>query len=657
MTKFPHVFSPFKIGNTEVKNRIEVAPMGTCLPTPEGRVTRELVEFYKTVARGGPGTVVIGECAVDDEYARAHVGLLHAGDDGAIPGLNALAEAVQRYGARISIELNHSGRLVHPNMLGGKSPIAPSPIMSAREELSAQSEGREPVIPREMDQEMIESVIAHFVAACNRCLTAGFEMVMLHGGHGQLLGQFLSSAVNRRTDKYGGSLENRSRFALEVLTAIRKKVGNKLAIEYRISADELIPEGTHLEETIEFLKVIKDKIDLVNVSLGGIFDARYTPFMSQPTYLPYMYNAGRAGQIKEALKIPVTAVGSIMDLEMAEEIIAQGKADIVAMGRAQLADPDLVGKSFKGQAANVRPCIRCSTCGVRSVNMQVRCVVNPVACRELEYPEIGVAKKRKKVVIVGGGPAGMQAALIACARGHKVTILEKEKALGGSLIAAAAPDFKPDMKKFLAWLIRETQKSGAEIKLSTEVKPGLIKSLKPDVLIVAAGADPLLPDIISVNGSNVVTAADVDTGKAKTGNKVLVVGAGMTGCETALHLALKGSEVTLVDMVSEAEIAADTVLPNRIVLLSMLQENNIKIMPELKLFEINEKAAVVEDKAGARTNIVADTIVLATGVKPRSKLADDLKETGFEFYIIGDCSRPRNLMGAIHDGFNVAVEL
>ena len=309
MQLYPHVFSTLKIGNVEVKNRIEVPPMGTCLPTPEGRVTRELIEFYKNMARGGPGLVVVGECAIDDEYARAHVGLLHAGDDGAIPGLNALAEGVQRYGAKVSIELNHSGRLVHPNMLNGKSPIGPSPVISVREQLSARAEGREPVPVQQMDQEMIDRVVGHFADSCKRCLIAGFDMVMLHGGHGQLLGQFFSPGVNKRQDKYGGSLKNRARFAVEVLEAVRKKVGNKLAIEYRISADELVLEGTHIEETIAFLKIIQDRIDLVNVSLGGIFDPRYTPFMSQPTYLPYAFNVERAAKIKKALKIPVACVG------------------------------------------------------------------------------------------------------------------------------------------------------------------------------------------------------------------------------------------------------------------------------------------------------------------------------------------------------------
>jgi len=654
---YRHVFSPLKIGNVEVKNRIEVPPMGSCLATPEGRITSELIEHYRTFAKGGAGIVVVADTAVDDEYARAHFGLTHAGDDGAITGLNAIMEAVHRYGAKVSVELNHSGRLVNPNMLHGKSPIGPSPIISEREERTARLDGRKKVPVVEMDQDMIDRVVDHFAAACFRCLQAGFEIVMLHGGHGQLLSQFVSPAFNKRQDNYGGSLENRARFVVEVLTAIRKKVGNKLAIEYRVSGDELIPEGLHEEETIEFLKIIEDKIDIVNVSLGGIFDIKYTPFMSQPTYFPHAFNVHRAEKIKKALRIPVSCVGSVMDLATADRIIAEGKADIVAMGRAQLADPELVNKSMRGEIEEIRPCIRCGTCGTRSEKFQVRCVVNPVACREVEYNKIEPAEKKKKVVIIGGGPAGMEAAIIASSRGHKVTLFEKEAVLGGVLRAAAAPEFKPDMKNYLDWLMKKTKRSSVTIKLNTAATVASVKSLKPDVLIVAAGGEPNIPDIRGIKKSNVVKAADVDTGKVKTGKRVLVAGAGMTGCETAIHLAMQGKKVTLIDMVTEDEIAGDTNTPNRITLKDMLKKNGAQLITEVKLDEIKEKAATVIDKNWNRTEIPADTVVLALGVIPGSAGANKFKGLAPETYVIGDCSSPRNLMGAVHDGFNIAVEI
>ena len=658
MDNYKHVFSPFRIGNVEVKNRIEVAPMLSSMATWDGYVTRELIEFYRSLAKGGAGIVTLGDTAVDDIYARGHFSQMHLGNDGVITGLNMLVEAVQRYGAKISVEIDHSGRLVSQRILRGKSPIGPSSIISAREELVARLEGRKPVPVQEMDQEMIDLVIEGYVAACNRCLLAGFEMIMIHGGHGQLLAQFASPLSNKRIDKYGGKLENRARFAVELLTAIRKKIGNKLAIEYRISADELSPEGMHLEETIEFIKIIEDKIDLVHASLGGVADRKYTAYMSQPTYFPHEFNVHRAEAIKKAIKKPVTCVGSIINLAMADRIIAEGKADIVAMARANMADHDMVNKSRRGEEKDIRPCLRCGTCGTRASDfLPVRCAVNPVAGREAEYKEIPPAPIKKKVVIVGGGPAGMQAALTAVSRGHSVTLFEKEKKLGGSLPAAAAPEFKPDMKRYLEWIISQVEKSGVTLKLGNKATSEAVKSLNPDVVIIAAGARPIIPDIPGIKKSSVVTAADTDLGLAKTGKAVVVAGAGLTGCETALHLARKGSKVILIDIIPEAEFAKDTNLPTKIALMDLIEQAGVKIMSEVKLTEVADNGVVVTNKAGKKLQIAADTVVLALGVAPVSKIADELKSAAPEFYVIGDCANPRNIMAAVHDGFNTAVEI
>jgi len=498
----------------------------------------------------------------------------------------------------------------------------------------------------------------HVTAVCNRCLFAGFEMVMIHGGHGQLINQFLSPVSNFRKDKYGGSLENRARFAIELLTAIRKKVGNKLVIEYRISADELIPEGMHEDETIEFIKMIEDKIDIIHASLGGVGDRKYTPYMSQPTYFPHQFNVHRAEKIKKAVKIPVTCVGSIISLEMADKIVAEGKADIVAMGRAQIADHDLVNKSVRGEASDVRPCLRCGTCGTRASDFfPVRCAVNPVAGRETIYNEIKPAKKEKKVVVVGGGPAGMEAAQIASSRGHKVVLVEKGKQLGGALLAAAAPDFKPDMKRFVEWQKRKIQNSPVEIKLSAEVTANSVKALSPDVVIIAAGAEPLLPGIPGINNDNVVTATDFELGKAKTGKRVVVAGAGLTGCETGLHIAHEGKQVTIIDMLKESEIAMDTNLPNRITIMDLLEKSGAKLMTEVTLVEINKDGVVVVDRDAKKITIPADTVVWSLGVTPRSDVIKEMKKVAPEVYVVGDCRKPRNLMAAIHDGFNTAVEI
>jgi len=629
------------------------------MASPDGFVTREMIVFYESFARGGAGMVTIGDSAVDFDYAHAHFGQLNLGDDRAIGGLSTLVEAVQKYGAKISIELDHSGRLSTPSALKGRSPIGPSPIPSRVEEITALMQGRPPTPVIEMDQAMIDEAIDHFAMAAFHCIRAGFEIVTVHGGHGQLLNQFASPYSNKRTDNYGGNLENRARFVLELLTAIRNMVGSNLTLEYRVSADELVPGGMNEDETINFLKLIKDKIDLINVSVGGMLaEPRYLAYMAQPYLFPHAYNVHRAEKIKKALNMPVTAVGSIISLEMADMIIGEGKADIVAMGRAHIADPEIVNKTLRGETDDIRPCLRCNVCGERPKDsLPVRCAVNPVAGRETGYRCIMPPEKKKKVVIVGGGPAGMEAAITASSRGHKVMLYEEKDELGGTLRIAASPAFKGDMKRFMEWMIRKTMNSKAQIRLGTRATIDSIKDDRPDILIAAVGAEPIIPDIPGIRGANVVWADDVDTGRTATGEAVIVAGAGLTGCETALMLSQQGRKVTIVDMISEMDVARDTSLVSKIKLLEMLHEGGVQFRMEVKIEEITGKGIIVSNKAGIRNEIVADTIVLSLGVKPMRERAEGFRGLAKEFYMIGDCVRPRNLMSAIHEGFNIAAEM
>ena len=655
--EYKNVFSPFKIGNVIVKNRIATPPMLSCMATADGFVTREMMEFYGAFARGGAGIVNIGDSAVDYEYGKGHHGQLNLGDDRVIAGLSNMVEFLQKTGAKASIEINHPGRGASPDVLNGRFPIAPSLVPTKWSEMELKAFGNQVKITV-MDQDLINRVIANYAAAAYRCMKAGFEMVMIHGAHGNLLAQFVSPLTNKRTDKYGGSLSNRARFVIEILEAIRSRVDSRLAIEYRVSGSELDPHGMHEDETIEFIKMIQDKIDLVHVSLGVVSDPRYIAYMSQPTYFPHEFNVHRAARMKQAVKIPVTCVGSIADLAAAERIIAAGQADIVAMGRPHIADPDIVSKSRRGELDDIRPCIRCQVCGEKPADFYpVRCSVNPVVGREIEYRYLRPAGKQKKVVIIGGGPAGMEAAVIASARGHRVVLYEKGDELGGALRYAAAPSFKGDMKRYLDYLIRKTRQSGAEVRLAAEATVKTVRNAVPDVLILAVGAEPVVPDIPGIKGKNVVWAGDVDLDRVKTGDRVVVAGAGMTGCETALHLALQGKQVTMIDMLGESEIARDASLTGRLALMELLHRHNTIIKTEVELVEITDTTAVVLDKKKQQYAISADTIVLSLGLKPLSGLVDKFRGLVAEEYFIGDCVRPGNLIAAVHSGFNVAAEI
>jgi 2,4-dienoyl-CoA reductase-like NADH-dependent reductase (Old Yellow Enzyme family)/thioredoxin reductase len=659
-SKYKHVFTPMTIRGVEFKNRVQASPSVAGLFSDEGCMTFDAIKYYRAYARGGAGTVTVGNASIDLAESRDEsTNQIDLSTDKVILGLNSYVEDMARYGCVANIEINHAGRNA-PFENTGRIPFGPSPITPSAELDNARRSGREPVKVIEMDTLKIQEMIQKFADAALRCKKAGFKMIMLHGAHGNLISQFVSPFSNKRTDKYGGSLENRARFAIEVIDAVRKVTGENMVIEYRISADEIIEGGMHLKDTIEFCKLIEDKIDLLHVSAGLREEMSTAAYMIQPTYMEHMQNVKYTREMKKHLKVPIVVVGSIMNLGNAEKIISNGEADFAAMLRPFMADPDLVRKCAKDQPEDVRPCLRCKYHARIIFNRILGCAVNPMCSREFEFPEGRVPKaaKKKKVAVVGGGPAGIQAALTAVERGHDVTLYEKNDYLGGNMIPAAAPDFKGDLKAYKDWALRQIEKCGARIRLKTEVTSKLLEREKPEAVILAVGADPIIPDLLGINKPNVHLAADADMGKIKIGKSVIIIGAGQVGIESAIALGKQGKDVTLIEiqdqcMKGESGLAATA-------LIKMAQETGVKILTCMKLDEVTDKGVRCTDIVAMKTTEFAcDSVLLALGLRSRkdtvAALRHAIPET--EIYIVGDAIEPQDIGTAVNTAFSAAVAI
>lgn len=660
-SRYEHVFEPIRIRGVDFKNRLEMAPPSPNLADREGRVTPEFVDFFRPIAKGGAAIIHVGNSVVDIKEACDEERQLDLGSDQCILPLTRFVEMCQGYGALASLEINHNGKDSDFDKTG-KAPFSASSFIASSEIWRAQMHGRQPVLTIEMDHAKIKETVEKYAVAAYRCKRAGFKMCMIHGGHGNLISQFASSLYNKRKDDYGGPLENRARFAIEVLDRVRALCGENFVIEYRISADEIHPDGMHFDETLKFIELIQHKVDILHVSAGLHGEFQYMRNWWQNYLMDRLYNVHYAADIKKAFpNLLVCTVGSIMNIKQAEEILAAGLADFVAMCRALLADPEMPRKYALSREEDHRPCLRCQYCGLRlMIPAVINCAVNPFLGNETEFPEAKVKKAdvKKRVAVVGGGPAGIQALQTLCERGHDVTLYEMSDHLGGHVVSGSVLPFKQDVKDYLDYMVRQANKAAARILLNTDATREMLDSERYDALIIAVGSRPIVPPIPGVDKPHVHWAPEADSGKVKVGDKTVIVGAGAVGIECAIGLKRAGKDVTVVEMAPDMSNLRASAGGASMELMALIQELAIPVHLNCKLAEVTDSAVICGDtKSSEKIVFPADTVLLAVGMSSNHDVAGPLRRCApeTEVFVVGDALEVGTIATAVRSAFKAAA--
>lgn len=623
------------------------APMAFPDITAEGHVTKEAAAFYELRAKGGAAAVALSECIVHIKTGMSHSRHINLESEGVLAGLTEAARSIKRHGAIANVELSHGGKYAGVDLARGTDCVQPRYGPSA--EISTDGSRIE-----EMPRELINEIVESFGRGAALVKRAGFDMVLVHGGHGWLIQQFLSPATNRRKDEYGGGIENRARLALEVLDSIRLATGPGFPIEFRMSAEEYIPGGYGIDEAVRFAKLIENKINLLHVSTGSHENSfsRTHPTM----FMERGCNVHLAAEIKKHVSVPVACIGALNEPAQMEEIIATGKADVVEMARALLADPFLPRKVILGRDEEIVRCIRCFTCLAERIHTQTRiCSVNTIIGREYEGRFALPISRPKKVLVAGGGPAGMKAAATAAERGHRVILCEKSGELGGALKFAKSIPFKRDLCGLVGNLEIEMNRAGVEVRLNTELTRELAEDESPDVLVLAVGAGPIMPPIAGINSSKVVQAGRLSEENTFIGRKVVILGGGLVGCESAAHLAQGGRDVTVVEMTGD--VATEANVRQRPILLERLADLHVKIETGMKGIEIKDAGLVCVDKAGDKRLFEADTIVIAAGSYPLREVVNGLLDAAPDVVQIGDCVKPQKVTEALYRGYHAGLDI
>ena len=647
--QYPHLFSPIKVGPLTLKNRIEAAPVNISNLPMSGYPTAENIAIFEGKAKGGAAIVHMGECRIDLKTGISHKLCIALDDPEVLPYLHAATDAIKKHNAFAAVELIHPGTRANPEYYDG-------PIWGP-----SAGPGHLGKDYSELDQKTIDYIVERFGDAAEMAKLGGVDLVMIHAGHGWLLHQFLWPLNNRRTDKYGGSLENRARITMEVIANIRKKCGKDFPIEVRMSGTEIVEGGLTLQDQIEFAKLLDGKVDLIHVTSGTFHVPSTNQHMIPNGFLPQGCNVYLAEAIKKEMKhTPVVTVGALGDPELMESIIAEGRADIVALARPLLADPELPNKLKAGKADQVSPCLRCMACisesfvpYVRYCSRIRRCPSNPTAYKEIPASQVKKAEQPKKVLVIGGGPSGMEAAAELAERGHHVILCERENELGGAMRHAKYVPFKQKVDQLMHVMIRRLERSGAEIRLRTAATPTLVESLHPDVIVAALGAKAKKPEV--AGAEHAIIAEDALQRIDSLGQNVAIVGGGLVGCELALQLGMTGRTVHLLSR--KKEVCRDAAYLYREGLLMELKKVPVKIYNEAECTAITSEGVTVRNADAREYTLLADTVIWAGGYLPMEDEAEQFRTLAYDFWKIGDCAQVRKIYNARREGYNAGSNI
>ena len=643
MHPYAHLFQPLRLGRTVLKNRIEAAPVSVANLTPQANFTPDNIAIFERKAKGGAAIVNMGEARIDLKTGISHLLCLALDDPEVMPSLILATDAIRRHNAIPAIEILHPGGRANPEYYDG--PIwAPS-----------DAPGHLGKDYTALDEKTIDYIVNCFANAAEMAWLGGVEMVMIHGGHGWLLHEFLSPLNNHRTDKFGGSLENRARISLMVVDAIRRRCP-ELLIEFRLSGSELVEGGLTIDDQVEFAKLLDGKVDLIHVTAGTFHYPETNQHMVPSMFHPFGVNVEFAAAIKKAVKTPVAVVGGLDEPELMEQVLAEGKADIIAVGRSIIADAQMPDKLRGGRADDVTPCIRCNHCisesfvpYVKYSSRLTRCSVNPVAGREYTEKDVCPALIPKKVLVIGGGPAGMEAAITLADRGHRVILAEKSGRLGGAIRFAGHVSFKSKLDQLVQVLIRRVERRKITVMLNTGMTPELARSLRPDAIVCAIGADPIVPPVPGVDLEIAVSAVGMHEHMEEIGQNVVILGGGLVGCEESILLGELGKKVTVLEM--KPELCRDAPFLHHEAVLLEMERLGITARTGMRCTGILPDGVTAEQD-GKEIKLPADTVIIAAGLAPKLDEAESFRSCAPEFWKIGDCRQARNVRLAIHEGYD-----